>query len=311
VFPVSDKARDVTDALRRYMQAGGVTVLRERAAGLSVSDGAVMGVRTESDLMACGKVILATGGLSYPATGSTGDGYAFASACGHTVVEPRASLVPLEAVQTFCASMQGLSLRNVAVSLRDETGKNIYTDFGELLFTHFGVSGPVILSASAVLRDMDKHRYHLLIDLKPALDEKKLDARILRDFEKYANRDFANALSDLLHRLMIPVIIELSEIPPDTKVNGITKQQRRRLLELLKGFRVDVAGPRPIREAVVTAGGVSVKEINAKTMESRLIRGLYFAGEIIDVDALTGGYNLQIAWSTGYAAGSAAGSADG
>jgi hypothetical protein len=222
---------------------------------------------------------------------------------GHSVVKPKPSLVPLEAEGDICGRMQGFSLKNVQLSVYNKKGKKVYDDFGEMLFTHYGVSGPLILSASAHMRDFEKDHYTLKIDLKPALDEQKLDARILRDFEKFSNREFSNSLFELAGRSMIPVLVDLSEIPPETKVNSITKQQRRKLVELFKQFPVSIKGPRPIEEAIITSGGVSTKEINPKTMESKLVSGLYFAGEIIDVDAYTGGFNLQIAWSTAYLAG--------
>lgn len=305
VFPESDSAHDVTAALRGYLNDMHVKVVHTRATGISVTDGRVSGVDTQSGFFPCQRAVISTGGLSYPLTGSTGDGYSLAKACGHTIETPKASLVPLTAQQDFCAQMQGLSLRNVALEARDASDRVVFRDFGEMLFTHFGVSGPIILSASAHMRDMNSNKYHLLIDLKPGLDEKKLDARLLRDFNKYSNREFCNALPDLLHKSMIPVIISLSQIPPDTRVNSITREQRLRLLNLIKGLRIDISGTRPIEEAIVTSGGVSVREIDPKTMQSRLMPGLFFAGEVIDVDAYTGGFNLQIAWSTGYAAGSA------
>jgi len=261
-------------------------------------------VRTLGGSYDCDRVIIATGGASYPQTGSEGDGYAFARALGHTVVPPRPSLVPLVVRERWCRELQGLSLRNVGVKLLGAKGKVLYQDFGELLFTHFGVSGPTVLSASC---HMKGEGCRLLLDLKPALDEAKLDARILRDLEMYQNRAMENALTDLLPRSMIPVVLRRLEIAPDMQANSLTKQKRRALVELLKAFPVEILGKRPVSEAIITSGGVKVSEINPKTMESKLVPGLYFAGEIIDCDAYTGGFNLQIAWATAYAAaGSAA-----
>ncbi|HHT16378.1 MAG TPA: NAD(P)/FAD-dependent oxidoreductase [Papillibacter sp.] len=304
VFPESDRARDVTEALLRQLEKTGVEVFYKTAASDVLVDeiGAVRAVLTSRGEFPCRAAILCTGGLSYPRTGSTGDGLKIARRLGHTIFPPRPSLVPLEASSEICGRMQGLALKNVAVTVYDGGKKPLYEDFGELLFTHFGVSGPLVLSASAHLREFDRKKYRISIDLKPALDEKDLDARLLRDFEKYSNRDFANALGDLLPRLMIPVIVDLSGIPPEQKVHSITKQQRQALLNLIKNFTIEVMGPRPIDEAIITSGGVSTKEISPKTMESKRVPGLYFAGEIIDADAYTGGFNLQIAWSTAYAA---------
>ena len=303
VFPVSDRAGDIVNALYDHMIKLGVKIRCDEAEEITVSGGVVTGVRTKGAEYSADAVILATGGLSYPATGSTGDGYKMAQALGHTIARPAGSLVPLESEDACCGEMQGLSLRNVRLTVYDGGKKPVYSDFGEMLFTHFGISGPLVLSASAHMREFDKKRYFVTVDLKPALDEKKLDERILRDFEKYANRDFANSLSDLLPRKLIPVIIQRSGIAPETKTNSVTKQQRRRLLELIKCFRIDISGKRHVSEAIVTTGGVRLKEIDPKTMQSKLVRGLYFAGEIIDADAYTGGFNLQIAWATAHAAG--------
>lgn len=302
VFPVSDNANDVAGTMARWCARSGVIVERCKAKKVVVENGAVTGVETEKGLIPCRAAAVCTGGLSYPLTGSTGDGLRFAEALGHSVTPPRASLVPLESPDAYCAEMQGFSLRNV-VLLAYEEDKLIYKEQGEMLFTHFGVSGPLVLSASAHMRHMGSKNYRLEIDLKPALDEKKLDARILRDFEKYANREFKNALSDLAGSAMIPVLVRLSGIPEDTKVNSITREQRMKLLHLFKAFPVAVSGTRPIDEAIVTAGGVNTKEINPRTMESKLISELYFAGEVLDLDGYTGGFNLQIAWSTGFVAG--------
>ena len=381
VFPVSDKSASVVDTLKTALGYAGVEVFRARAKEIltSAADGRnpstgleagppplqagevlaapagrrVTGVRTDRGDFFAPAVILATGGKSYPATGSTGDGYRMAKALGHSIVPPVGSLVPLVEDGPWCAKMQGLALKNVNVRLYESlppgekvppkgadegghrqaaasdqpaaasdatssvtaspccrprkgkaAGKPIFEEFGELLFTHFGLSGPVILSASAHMEQ--GKQYVVSIDLKPALDEATLDARILRDFAESKNRAFENALSGLYPKTMIPVMVERSGIPGDTKVNSVTKEQRRQLLELTKHFTVRISGRRPVEEAIVTSGGVSVSEINPKTMESKLVPGLFFAGEIIDVDAYTGGFNLQIAWSTGYAAAQAA-----
>ena len=303
VFPVSDCAQSVLDCLQNELRRLHVTVSEERVTEILTAEGRVTGVRTDRGSHEAGWVILATGGVSYPATGSTGDGYRMAEALGHTIVPQEGSLVPLEAEED-CKQMQGLSLRNVGVKLLGTKGKVLYQDFGELLFTHFGVSGPTVLSASC---HMKGEGCRLLLDLKPALDEAKLDARILRDLEMYQNRAMENALTDLLPRSMIPVVLRRLEIAPDMQANSLTKQKRRALVELLKAFPVEILGKRPVSEAIITSGGVKVSEINPKTMESKLVPGLYFAGEIIDCDAYTGGFNLQIAWATAYAAaGSAA-----
>ena len=302
VFPVSDNANDVAELLLKECRRYGVRFLRTRAKAICSEDGCVSGVVTEEGTISCRSAAVCTGGMSYPLTGSTGDGYRFAKSFGHTVTAPQASLVPLESEDEYCAQMQGFALKNVSLSAYEDD-RLIYRELGEMLFTHFGVSGPLVLSASAHMRHMDSRKYRLEIDLKPGLDEKKLDARILRDFEKYANREFKNALVDLAGQSMIPVLIKLSGIPEETKVHDITREQRMRLLRLFKAFPVSVSGKRPIDEAIVTAGGVNLKEINPRTMESKLMPGLYFAGEVLDLDAYTGGFNLQIAWSTAHTAG--------
>ena len=302
VFPVSDRSQSVLDALVRFLHENHVQLLPRRVTELAAAGGRVTGVKTEAGPIPADCVILATGGLSYPATGSTGDGYRLAAALGHTIVEPVGSLVPLVEKGHDCARMQGLALKNIAVRLVNAKGKTVYEDFGELLFTHFGLSGPVILSASAHMA-RGEDGYTVRIDLKPALDEKTLDARILRDFSAAQNRDFENSLSALLPRSMIPVVIVRSGIDPLQKVNSITKQQRRALLETIKCFSVPIACKAPVEDAIVTSGGVKVSEVNAKTMESKRVQGLYFAGELLDVDAYTGGFNLQIAWATGRLAG--------
>ena len=305
VFPVSDRAFDISGALEKRLRALKVTMVRDRAVSLDVEDGAITGAAGEKGHYGADAVILATGGVSYPATGSTGEGHRMAKEAGHTVTPLQGSLVPLREKGNLCARMQGLSLRNVGLTVF-ESGKKIYTDFGEMLFTHFGVSGPLILSASAHMRRFEKKEYRLEIDLKPALDEQALDKRLVSDFTKYANSDFVNALNDLLPQKMIPVIVELSGIDPREKVHEITREQRRTLLQLLKHFPVEIAGLRPVTDAIITSGGIKISEINPTTMESKLVKGLYFAGELIDVDAYTGGFNLQIAWATGRAAGMAA-----
>ena len=302
VFPVSDKAQSVLDCLRNQLRSSGVTVRTARVREILTEDGAISGVHTDTETLETRRVILATGGLSYPTTGSTGDGFAMAKALGHTVTPTEGSLVPLEVAGSDCPDMQGLSLRNCGVKLVSAKGKVLYKDFGELLFTHFGVSGPTVLSASCHLKG---EGCRLVIDLKPALEENKLDERIQRDLEMYKNRSMENALTDLLPRSMIPVVLRRLEIDANMQANSLTKQKRRALVELLKGFSLEITGKRPVAEAIITSGGVKVSEIDPKTMESKLVPGLYFAGEIIDCDAYTGGFNLQIAWATAYAAGMA------
>lgn len=309
VFPVSDKAADIVDALFSYVKKQGVQLIFHSVQRILTENGAVSGVEANRKVYPADRVIVATGGASYPATGSTGDGYRFARECGHTVVPPRPSLVPLVEAGDICRQLMGLSLKNVTLSVF-ENNKKIYEDFGEMLFTHFGLSGPLVLSASAHMRHFGSKAYHVEIDLKPALDEKTLDKRLLGDFEKHKNSDFINALGDLLPRKLIPVIVQCAEIDPRVKVHSITKAQRQSLLRLLKHFPIVISGARPIAEAIVTTGGVSVKEVNPKTMESKKLSGLYFAGEVLDVDAYTGGFNLQIAWATGRLAGLSASNDD-
>ena len=299
VFPVSDRSQSILECLRNAMRKAGVSVRTESVKSILVEEGLCRGVKTQMGSYESDWVILATGGVSYPATGSTGDGYRMAQELGHTVVEPEGSLVPLETLGRDCPDMQGLALRNVGVKLLNNKGKVLYKDFGELLFTHFGVSGPTVLSASAHMKGED---CKLVIDLKPALDEGKLNDRILRDLEQYQNRTMENALTDLLPRSMIPVVLRKLEIDPTLQANSLKKQQRRALVELLKAFPVQIKGKRPVAEAIITSGGVKTAQIDPKTMESKLVSGLYFAGEIIDCDAYTGGFNLQIAWATAYAA---------
>ena len=307
VFPVSDRAADIVDALFFELRRLGVEVRRDRAAGLAVRDGRLTAMNTERGGRAgeCKVLILATGGASYPRTGSTGNGYALARSAGHTIVPIRGSLVPLESEDPCCAKLQGLSLRNVELRVKNESGKTVFREQGELLFTHFGLSGPLVLSASAHM-DFTRSNYTAHIDLKPALEEEKLDARLLRDFGERSNQDYANALGGLAPRSMVPVLVERTGIPADVKVRDIRREQRRRLLETLKDFTIRLSGPRPVEEAVVTSGGVAVGEVDPRTMESKKAKGLFIAGELLDVDGYTGGFNLQIAWSTGYAAGLAA-----
>ena len=299
VFPVSDRAQSVLDALKGALKRSGVTVICDKVTALNVRDGAVRGVKGQKENYDADWVILATGGVSYPTTGSTGDGYKLAETAGHTIIPAEGSLVPLCTDGLDCPDMQGLSLRNVGVKLLDEKGKVIYKDFGELLFTHFGVSGPTVLSASAHIKSPP---CKLVIDMKPALDEGKLNERILRDLQMYQNRSMENALTDLLPRSMIPVVLRRLNIPCDLQANSLKKQDRAALVQLLKAFDVTVTEKRPVAEAIITRGGIKVSEIDPKTMGSKKVSGLYFAGEIIDCDAYTGGFNLQIAWSTAYAA---------
>lgn len=310
VFPVSDKAADVIDALFLELKRLRVPVVHQRAAGIRTQDEGVCGVELDEGggltELSCKAVILATGGASYPATGSTGDGYRIAERLGHTVVAPKPSLVPLESQDTFCSQMQGLALKNVLLTVKNQKGKVLYREQGELLFTHFGLSGPLVLSASAHMRNFEKERYTCTIDLKPALDEQTLDARLVRELTQGANRDMDNLLGTLAPRLLVPVLLDRAEIPGGRKAHDLTKGERRRLLELFKCFTVSVSGPRPIEDAIITSGGIKVGEVDPRTMQSKKVPGLYFAGELLDVDAYTGGFNLQIAWATGRAAGKAA-----
>ena len=304
VFPVTDKSQSVLDCLQQELRRLHIPVKTARVKKILTSDGMVTGVETQNEKINASWVILATGGASYPATGSTGDGYAMAEALGHTVVPPQGSLVPLETAGTDAQDMQGLALRNCGMKLLNAKGKVLYKDFGELLFTHFGVSGPTVLSASCHLKG---EGCRLVIDLKPALEDNKLDDRIQRDLELYKNRSMENALTDLLPRSMIPVVLRRLDIDPELQANSLTRQKRRALVELLKAFSLEITGKRPVAEAIITSGGIKVGEIAPKTMESKKVPGLYFAGEIIDCDAYTGGFNLQIAWATAYAAGMSVG----
>lgn len=302
VFPVSDSANELADALGGWMRAQGVRVVKARARDIRTENGAVSGVRTDGGEIACRAAALCTGGRSYPLTGSRGDGYVLAERLGHRVIEARPSLVPLESPDGFCSELAGFAPRNVTLHVYED-GRPIFSELGEMLFTHFGVSGPLVLSASAHMRRFGSCRYELAIDFKPALDAEKLDERLLRDFAKYANKNFANALDELAARSFIPVLVRMSGIAPEQKVNSITREQRRRFGALLKAFPVRVSAPRPIDEAIVTSGGVDVRQVDPRSMRSKLVPGLYFAGELLDVDAYTGGFNLQIAWSTGRCAG--------
>ena len=314
IFPVTDSAQSVVDSIIKEIKRYPSIQVRTNTEVVKIlnKENEVTGVKLKSgETLNASKVILATGGKSYPLTGSNGDGYELAKNLGHEIIAPRGSIVPLTAELDICQGLQGLSLRNIKIQIKDvEKNKKIYDDFGEMIFTHFGVSGPTILSSSAHLlryKDLDNalknEQIKLYIDMKPALDSETLDLRIRRDFEEFKNKDFKNSLEKLLPQKMIPIIIELSNIDANKKVNEITKEERLKLVNLIKNFEITITGFRPVEEAIVTAGGVSIKEINPKTMESKIISGLYFAGEIIDVDAYTGGFNLQIAYSTGYTAG--------
>ena len=304
VFPQSDSAHDIADALARFATGNGAALVQEPAVRVLVENGGVQGVETPQGQYRAPAVILACGGASYPGTGSNGDGYRLAAQAGHTIVKPGPSLVPLVAKGEDCPKLMGLSLRNCGVKVtRAGKKKPVYQDFGELLFTHFGLSGPTILSASAHMHPMEPGKYTVHLDLKPALDEGKLDARLLRELEAHKNKIFANSLDELLPQKLIPVVIARSGIPGETRCHSVTAAQRRGLLSVLKDFSVEIEGFRPINEAIVTRGGVSLKEIDPRTMESKLVKGLYFAGEMMDADAYTGGFNLQIAFATGKLAG--------
>ena len=304
VFPVSDKAVDIVDALRTFVLDSGVTLINEAAKALILENGEAIGVKGEGERYYADSVIVACGGKSYPLTGSTGDGYLLAKQAGHTIVPLKPSLVPLESSDTDCKSMQGLSLKNVSLKIIDNySNKEIYSDFGEMLFTHFGISGPMVLSASSHIREMPPNRYRAVIDLKPALTEEQLDKRLQKEFLQNANRDVSNAFSGLLPRKIIIPVLKRWGVPFDKKCNVVTREERHALCGLLKGFTIPLTGFRPLEEAIITSGGVNTAELNPKTMESKLIAGLYFAGEVIDCDAYTGGFNLQIAWCTGRLAG--------
>lgn len=301
VFPESDSAKDVADALKRYALGKNVEWIKDKAISVITQDGKVTGVKLAKTSIEVDSVIVATGGASYPLTGSTGDGYRMAQELGHSIIEPKPSLVPIVTNEKWVAEVMGLSLKNVSITMINEKGKKIYSDFGEMLFTHFGISGPIALSASCHLKKAKSAKIYL--DLKPALTQEQLDKRVCRDFEKYVKKHLQNALDDLLPKNLIPIVIRLSELDPHKEVSSITKEERRRLVSVIKSIELTVKGTRPIDEAIITSGGIKVSEINPSTMESKLISGLFFAGEVIDVDAYTGGYNLQIAYSTGYLAG--------
>ncbi|CFX85537.1 FAD-dependent pyridine nucleotide-disulphide oxidoreductase [Syntrophomonas zehnderi OL-4] len=307
VFPVSDNAQDVVDLLYNYARVAGVNVITSvKVLRIEPDNGKVAGVETNQGFMAADAVIIATGGMSYPGTGSTGDGYQWAQSLGHTIIKPRPGLVPLVVEENWIKDLQGLSLKNVTATAYTAAGKKINSDFGELLFTHFGLSGPIILSMS---RDIGEYLYHekqpvtVKLDLKPALDENRLNDRVLRDFDKYSRKHFKNALNELLPQKLIPVFIDLAGIDPEKPCHQISRTERLAIVRLLKSFTLTITKTRPLAEAIVTAGGVSVKEVNPQTMESKLVQGLYFAGEVLDVDGYTGGYNLQSAFSTGFVAG--------
>ena len=305
VFPESDKARDVVDALEKQLKDKKVKLeLNAQVAKIATKDNKIDKViLSNKKEIKCDSVIVATGGLSYPLTGSTGEGYKFAKSVGHTIVETKPSLIGIEVREDFVKDLEKLALRNVAITVLNSKNKKIYDDFGEMEFTKYGLDGPIIKSASCRMKNTTKENYKIVVDLKPALDEEKLDKRVQKDFQKYTNKRFENSLNDLLPKKLIPVILEQSEIPLDTVVHQISREQRKKLVHLLKNLTFTVKRYRPIEEAIITSGGIKVSEINSSTMESKLIEGLFFAGEVIDVDAYTGGFNLQIAFSTGYLAG--------
>ena len=304
VFPVSDKAQDIVSALENACVEAGVRILYKRVESIVIEDDAVSGVIADKGYYFSKNVIICTGGASYPRTGSTGDGYRFAKKAGHKIVDIKPSLVPLVAEGRLCAHLQGVSLKNIGFKVRDNaSGKIVYDDFGEMMFTHFGITGPVVLSASAHLSDIQSGKYTAIIDMKPALDAKTLDARILSDFSECINKDFINSLDALIPQKMIPIMVGLSGIDARKKVNSITKEERERLVSLIKGIEIPIEEFRPLSEAIITKGGVSVNEVSPKTMESKITKGLYFAGEVLDLDAYTGGFNLQIAFSTATVAG--------
>lgn len=305
VYPISEKAVDVVDTMRNFALDNGAKIVNKEVKSLLIENGVLKGIKADTDYYA-DSVIVATGGASYPLTGSTGDGYKFAKSVGHTVIPIKPSLVPLESDDKFCKDMQGLSLRNVALTVKNEDGKEIYKDFGEMLFTHFGISGPIVLSASCHMQNFDSHSYTAYIDLKPALSEEQLDLRIQKDFKENINKAVSNSFSKLLPKKMIPVVLKRWSVPFEKKCNSVTKEERKNLVNLLKNFSVSISKPRPVSEAIITSGGVKVTEINPKTMESKLMPNLYFAGEVIDVDAYTGGFNLIIAWATGRLSGESA-----
>lgn len=304
VFPQSDRAMDVVDTLYSFVTDNGCKIVNDSVKELIIENGEVIGVKTENDTFYADSVIVCSGGKSYPLTGSTGDGYILVGQAGHTIIDLKPSLVPLESKNPDCKAMQGLSLKNVSLKIiNTQNNKIVYSDFGEMLFTHFGMSGPMILSASSHIRDISSGKYIAQIDLKPALSTEQLDKRLQNEFSANANRDISNSFSKLLPRKIIVPVLKRWGVAFDKKCNSITKEERKKLVEILKCFAVEISGFRPIEEAIITSGGVKTSEINPKTMESKLVRGLYFAGEVIDCDAYTGGFNLQIAWSTGHLAG--------
>ena len=305
VFPVSDKAVDVVRALEKQMRSNKnvEVLLNSKVDKIEAQDGKVKKViLSDKREIECDSVIVATGGVSYPRTGSSGDGYKFARNLGHTIIKPKASLIGLEVIEDYVTDLAKLSLRNVSINVYNSKNKKIYDDFGEMEFTKYGLDGPIIKSASCRMGDLSKENYKIVLDLKPALDEDKLDKRVQKDFQKYANKNFENSLNDLLPKQLIPTIVKLSKIDPYIKVNQISKEERKNLVHLIKNITFTVKNYRPIEEAIITSGGVKTSEINSSTMESKLVSGLYFAGEVIDVDAYTGGFNLQIAFSTAYLA---------
>lgn len=302
IFPVSDSAKEVADALKKYALKKNVKLINAEVLKIHTAGSTVKGVKTDKGDFYADAVIMATGGKSYPLTGSDGKGLLICKALGHTITEPKPSLIPIVTNEKWVSELMGLSLKNIEISVYNKRNKKIYSDFGEMLFTHFGISGPVVLSASAHMKNPEKESYYITVDLKPALDEEKLDKRICRDFEEFKNKHIINALDELLPKALIPVVIKLSEIPPHKEVNSVTREERHRLIKVIKGLKLTVKGFRPIDEAIVTSGGINVKEIDSSTMESKIVKNLYFAGEMIDVDAYTGGYNLQIAYSTGHLA---------
>lgn len=304
VFPQSDKSSDIVNSLIKTAKDYGVEILNKKVSSLIIKDNTILGIETSGEKYYSDSVLIATGGKSYHLTGSTGDGYIFAEKAGHKIIPLKPSLVPIVTKEKYPTEMMGLSLKNVNLSVVDKnTGKKIFSEMGEMLFTHFGVSGPIVLSASSRIRTDESERYIFYIDLKPALSEEKLDLRLQKDFSENINKDYINSLNKLLPTKMIPVFVKLSGIPMDTKVNQITREQRHNIVKLMKNMPFTMKSFRPIDEAIITSGGVDTNEINPKTMESKLVKGLYFAGEVIDVDAYTGGFNLQIAFSTGYVAG--------
>lgn len=303
VFPVSDRAADVVGALKKYALKKNVKLVKARTERLIIENGSLRGVKTSVGDFYGERVIVCTGGKSYPKTGSDGDGYRLAKQAGHTIITPKPSLVPIVTEEKWTVDVMGLSLKNIEITAYDGKNRKIYSDFGEMLFTHFGISGPVVLSMSAHLRNIENEKYRMEIDLKPALSDEKLDARVVRDFQKYNKKRLINAMDDLLPKALIPIIIKIAEIEPDKAVSEITREERKRLVAALKHVPLTAKRFRPIEEAIVTSGGVKTSEINPSTMESKKLAGLYFAGEVIDVDGYTGGFNLQAAFSTGYLAG--------